>query len=39
MTMTDNTPNAAPAVDENKLIAERKQKLSEMREAGQRLPQ
>jgi lysyl-tRNA synthetase class 2 len=38
MTMTDNTPNAAPAVDENKLIAERKQKLSEMREQGNAFP-
>ena len=27
--MTDNTPNAAPTVDENKLIAERKQKRAE----------
>ncbi len=36
--MTDNTPNAAPAVDENKLIAERKQKLSEMREQGNAFP-
>jgi lysyl-tRNA synthetase class 2 len=38
MTMTDTTPNAAPAVDENKLIAERKQKLSEMREQGNAFP-
>ena len=38
MTSTPATPAAAPALDDNQLIAERREKLQALREAGQAFP-